>query len=229
MKNVLIVLITCLLFASSLRAESCLSVRMLQTKLDNDIKIKNDLESSIYLSSKLSDAAKWAEFSNIKEAINEGEENIESTVYSASEIDILLLMDMLSDKKSSIYSEMGKTGLTIAGSIAMTYVTTKVVNKLLAGGFKSGFMMKIQKMINSPERSGKVTKIMHLSNALALITPAYLAHKEYKLYKMLEETKQKFNNLEEIAQSLPELSILEERIEHDKIRLLELGSSSKCL
>lgn len=230
MKKLLVgfVLTSMMLSSFMVKADTCLAVRMLEDKLASDIQVKNDLEASIYLSEKLKDASKWEEFSNIKEQAKKGEHGIESNVFTAKEIDILLLIDALNDTKSDLNKELTFNALKISSSIAMTYVTTKVVNKLLAGGFKSGFMLKIQTMINNPDRAGKVNKLMHLSNILALVTPAYLGYKEYKIYNMLKSVREKIDILEELSASLPELEVLEERIEHDKIRIEEVRAANKC-
>lgn len=209
-------------------SSSCLSIKILTDKLDNDIKVKNELEASIYLSEKLKDASKWNEFLNIKEKSQAGESEIESTIFSANEIDVLLLIDALNETKSDITRDLTFNGLTIASSVAMTFATTKIVNKLMSQGYKKGFMVRIQKMINSPDRIGKVNKLLHLSNVLALVTPAYLGYKEYTLYNMLKEVRNKIDVLEELSQSLPELDILEERIENDKIRLMQMRASLNC-
>lgn len=231
MKNVILSLtLGAILFSTlTVKAESnCLSVKILKDKLEKDIKVKDELEASIYLSDKLKDASKWNEYLSIKERSQNGETDITNTAFTANEIDILLLIDALNDTRGEISKDLTLNGLTIASSVAMTFATTKIVNKLMAQGYKSGFMLKIQRMISSPERVGKVNKLLHLSNALALITPAYLGYKEYKLYNMLKEVRQKIEVLEELSQSLPELDILEERIENDRIRLLQLNSTLSC-
>lgn len=227
MKKVLLSFLV-LLFTGQSYAGNCLTIKMLEDKISKQVDRKNEIEDAILLNNKLKDVAGWEEYSNIKKQISEGEEDITSSIYSAKEIDILLLMDALSDQKQGIYSEMGKNAGVITFSITTTLITTKLINKLMAGNLKYGFMVKVNKYMADPENAKKVNKILTLSTVLSMVTPLYMGYKEYKLYQLLQETKKKIETLEELNSEIPELSILEERIENDTLKLRELEAMGGC-
>ncbi len=233
MKKVTILLLVVFFVAqAATHANSCVTVKVLKDKLSKSIDDRDDLEEAIFLNDKIKEASKWAEWSDISQ--NESQDKLLSlseaeSIFSAKEIDILLLMDLLAENKSEIYGEMGVNVGMIGGSLAFSFIGSRVVNKLLAHGYKAGFMRHIQKLIiDDPENKKKAKKIKNLSITLALLSPAYFGYKEVQLYSLLKDTKKKIETMEEVSAALPELSVLDERIENDKIRLMEIVSNLNC-
>ncbi|EQC47668.1 hypothetical protein [Bacteriovorax sp. Seq25_V] len=236
MKRITILLLVVFFVAqAATHASSCTTVKILKDKIEKSISDRDTLEEAIFLSDKIKEASKWAEWSDISRKDQEkGGDKILSmaeveSIFSAKEIDILLLMDLLNENKNEIHGEMGVNLGMIGGSLAFSFVGSRVVNKLLAHGYKTGFMKHAQKLIiDDPENKKKASKIKNLSLALAVISPAYFGYKEIQLYSLLKDTKEKLNTMAEVSAALPELSVLEERIENDKIRLMEIESNLTC-
>jgi hypothetical protein len=218
MKRLLLVSLLTMSFSLQSYAVSCKTIKVLEDKLEKTKAQYNELESAVFLSDKLQEAATWAEWSNITETQRDGE-----NFFSAKEVDILLMMDLLTDSKTGLYREMGSNAGIMAGTLAFNFVGARIINKLLDHGYKAGFMKKIQKLIiDDVDNKKKAQKVKHLATVLMAAAPIYIGIKEYQLYGMLQEAKRKLEVIEEVASDIPELSILEERVENDEIRLEEL-------
>jgi hypothetical protein len=206
--------------AFNANAVSCKTIKVLKGKLEKTKAQYIELEESVLLGEKLQEAAGWAEWSDITEAEKDGQQ-----FFTAKEIDILLMVDLLTDNKTNIYKDMGTQGGILAGTLAFNFVGSKIINKLLAHGYQAGFMSKVQKLIiDDVDNKKKAQKIKHLSTVLMMAAPIYIGIKEYQLYKLLQDAKAKLEIIEDVAADLPELAILEERIESDEIRLEEMRS-----
>ena len=220
MKRILLATLMAFTLSAQSYAVSCKTIKVLEDKLEKSKAQYNELESAIFLSEKLQEAAAWSEWSNITEAEKDGE-----AIFTAKEVDILLMVDLLTDNKTELYKEMGKNGGLMAGTLAFNFIGARIINKLLAHGYKSGFMKKVQKLIvDDVDNKKKAQKVKHLANVLMAAAPIYIGIKEYQLYGLLQEAKGKLEIIEELASDIPELSILEERIENDEIRLEEFRS-----
>lgn len=210
-------------------AVSCNAVKMIRNKIEQDKEKRETLQEAIFLNEKLEEVSQWPEWSGVKKRMSLDEAE---TIFTAKETDILLLMDFLTTDESETYKEMGINLGYLSGSVAFSLVGSKIINKLLAHGYKSGFMKKIQKLIiDDVDNQKKATKIKYLASALMFITPAYLGVKEYELYKLLKEVKRKIEIIDDVANDLPELSLIDELIESNEITLQEYEAklTEECL
>ncbi|OIQ15490.1 MAG: hypothetical protein BM556_17785 [Bacteriovorax sp. MedPE-SWde] len=220
MKKTLLLFILSLTFTSQAMASSCRMIKVLNNKLEESRAQYRELEEAVFLSEKLQEANSWGEWSTITESEEGGR-----SILTAKEVDILLLLDLLNDSKDGIYKEMGYKAGVLGTTVAFNFVGARIINKLLAHGYKAGFMKKIQKLIiDDVDNTKKAQKIKHLATVLMLAAPAYIGYKEYQLYQLLQEAKRKIEVIEDVAADLPELAILEERIISDQLRIEEIES-----
>lgn len=220
MKKLLLTTLLTLSFSMQASAISCRTIQVMEDKLEKTKTQYNELEEAIFLSEKLQEAASWQEWSNITQAQKDGQ-----PFFTAKEVDILLMMDLLNDNKTEIYKDMGQNAGIMAGTIAFNFVGSRIISKLLDHGYKAGFMKKVQKLIiDDIDNKKKAQKVKHLATVLMAAAPIYIGIKEYQLYQLLQETKDKLETIEEISENIPELSILEERVMNDEIRLEEMRS-----
>jgi uncharacterized protein YqgV (UPF0045/DUF77 family) len=226
MKRLLVLTLTILLAQSSYA--NCKVQAMLTSKIEKQLEQRNTLIESLELNKKLETIAQWPEWSNVQKeqryiSMVEAEE-----VFTAKEIDILLLTDILLDQKGDIQKGMTVNVGLIAGSLTTSFITHRIINKLLRNGYSSGFMRKVQQMINSNgERTSKAKKIKMVAGVMSVMAPAYLGYKTHQLYTMLEGVQKKLEVAHDLELSLPEIEILDERIETDRIMLRKFQAENE--
>ena len=229
MKKLFLVTISALMLGqNTLAANKCRTIKMLTSKIEKQLQERSSLEETIQLSEKLEDMSKWSEWSGIEKerqsiTIEEAEQ-----IFTAKEIDILLLADLLSNKQDTIEEQMGINIGVIGGSLGTLFITNKIAKKFINNGFRIGFMKKAHARLIG-DNKGKLktaNKIRMFANTLSLVAPVYLGIKEYELYQEFSSLQTKIDLADELANKLPTLELLDERIESDRIMLERFKSQN---